>query len=544
MAQVIPDGWRELSVTGAAQREIETLGVLAAGLPDSYTVFHAVHWTNLERGYAIFGEADFAIVNRAGDILIIEQKSGFVTETPEGLVKTYAGKTKSVPAQMARTRDALLAKLKVRLNSQDIHLDTLLYCPDHRVKYPHAAGLNPERIIDASRRDRLVPLIQSILPEGEANDRASEVYKFLRGIIQLETDVSALMGRARAMVTRVSGGLAHWARQLDIHPYRLRVSGTAGSGKTQLALAEYSDALGDRRRPLYVCYNRPLADHFDAIVPAGGLVCTFHMLCDLRVRAAGEIPNFDAANSFERLVDRAAELPLTDDFMFDTVIVDEGQDFPEAWRDQVLRHARNDARILWLEDPMQNLYSRAPVQLPGWVGLRAQSNFRSPREVVRMLQSILPEKLSIEAVSPFDSEDVEFLTYQDPADMLQKVKEAIRLCYSAGYRKEDVAIVSYCGREHSHLMIHHQLGSNTLRSFTGNYDLFGHPMYSEGDLLMETVYRFKGQSAPAVIFTEIDFETLDDKAVRKIFVGATRATMKLVMVLSERSAKQLLARLG
>jgi superfamily I DNA and RNA helicase len=93
-------------------------------------------------------------------------------------------------------------------------------------------------------------------------------------------------------------------------------------------------------------------------------------------------------------------------------------------------------------------------------------------------------------------------------------------------------------------MRHDKLGSNTLRSFTGRYDLLGHPVYSEGDLLLETVYRFKGQAAPAVIFTEIDFETLDEKAVRKLFVGATRATMKLVMVISERAAKELMARLG
>ena len=40
MARIIPDGWRELSVTGAAQREIETLALLADGLPDDYSVYH------------------------------------------------------------------------------------------------------------------------------------------------------------------------------------------------------------------------------------------------------------------------------------------------------------------------------------------------------------------------------------------------------------------------------------------------------------------------------------------------------------------------
>ena len=41
-----------------------------------------------------------------------------------------------------------------------------------------------------------------------------------------------------------------------------------------------------------------------------------------------------------------------------------------------------------------------------------------------------------------------------------------------------------------------------------------------------------------------DFEELDDKAIRKLFVGATRAMMKLVLVLSETSAARLLAALN
>ena len=42
------------------------------------------------------------------------------------------------------------------------------------------------------------------------------------------------------------------------------------------------------------------------------------------------------------------------------------------------------------------------------------------------------------------------------------------------------------------------------------------------------MFRFKGQSSPAVVFTEIDFETLDENAMRRIFVGATRASLKAV----------------
>jgi hypothetical protein len=82
-----------------------------------------------------------------------------------------------------------------------------------------------------------------------------------------------------------------------------------------------------------------------------------------------------------------------------------------------------------------------------------------------------------------------------------------------------------------------------LKSFTGAYDLFGNPVFREGGLLAESVYRFKGQSAPALIFTEIDFEDMTDLVLRKLFVGMTRARLKLVLVMSDRASLQLLDRM-
>ena len=58
------------------------------------------------------------------------------------------------------------------------------------------------------------------------------------------------------------------------------------------------------------------------------------------------------------------------------------------------------------------------------------------------------------------------------------------------------------------------------------------------------MYRFKGQSAPALIFTEIDFEELDEQTLRKLFVGMTRARLKLVLVMSERASLQIVDRMS
>lgn len=544
MAKVFPDGWRELEASGAAQREIETLGVLAAALPDDYTIYHSVHWTCLEQGFSIYGDVDFAVVNRAGDLLFIEQKSGFLNEGADGLMKRQSGRSVQVAAEISRVLHVLGGRLAARLGEARVRLEYLFYCPDYHIRESQSAGLEAARIVDASRRDRLAALIREVLPAGEDAERALTVHRFLRDVIRLEPDVSALIGQARTMITRVAGGLAHWARQLDFQPFRLRVEGTAGSGKTQLALAEYRAAIEAGKRPLYLCYNRPLADQFNRVAPEGGLALTFHALCDRVLQAAGRTPDFGRADAFERLVEEAAALPPGEAFTFDVLIVDEGQDFSERWRDLALRHAAPQARILWLEDPLQNLYGRSPVVLPGWVSLRADSNFRSPRAVVRMLRELMPGNAAIEAASPIATSEVSFLVYQDGAQMPERVKEAIRLCYSEGFRKEDLAIVSWRGRENSQLIHLERLGANTLKHFTGAYDLLGEALYTDGDVLVESVYRFKGQSAPAVILAEVDFEELDERALRKLFVGATRAMLKLVIVLSARADAQIRSRLG
>ncbi|MES2757387.1 MAG: ATP-binding domain-containing protein [Pseudomonadota bacterium] len=543
MAHLHPAGWREMSVTGAAAREIETLAYLEASLADTpYSIYHGVHWTNVEKGFSAYGEIDFIVVAPNGRMLLIEQKSGFLTETPEGLVKSYHGKARNVRNQILRAIDGLTR----RFGDGPLSVDYLLYCPDYHVRDPHLAGIDPRHIIDADAKHRLADVIRETLPITAPDDQFEKVARFLGDTLSLRPDPSAMIGSAQQMVTRLSGGLATWARRLEFAPYRLRVVGTAGSGKTQLALAEYSAAIDAGLRPLYVCYNRPLADHIERLVPAGGRVATFHMLGDAFMRARGESPDYGSGAIWSEMETVLATADLPETWKYDVLIVDEGQDFSIVWRDILLRMLKDGGRAIWLEDPTQNLYGRDMVPLPGWVTLHSHTNYRSPRQIVDMLAAIGSARQPVEAASPFEGADIEVLAYAegDLDAMIAQTKHAITLCLAAGFARHDIAIASFRGREKSALLGLDTLGdAHTLKSFTGEYDLFGNPVFREGGLLAESVYRFKGQSAPAVIFTEIDFEEIDELTFRKLFVGMTRARLKLVLVLSERAAAQLLERI-
>ena len=544
MAHIHPTGWQEMSVTGTAAREIETLSYLEATLADlPYRVYHGVHWTNVEKGFSVYGEIDFILVAPNGRLLLIEQKSGFLSETADGLIRNYEGKPRKVANHIMRSIKGLTERF-----GSELSIDYLLYCPDYTVRNPNQAGIDPRHIIDASNKGKLAQVIRETLPVDGAppGDKFDKVTRFLSNMLSLRPDPSSMIGNAAGLVARLSGGLSTWARRLEFAPFRLHVKGTAGSGKTQLALAEYSDAIDAGLKPLYVCYNRPLADHIEKLVPAGGRVTSFHMLSDAFARAQGQIPDYAAPDVWDRIEARMTASELPPEWRYDVLIVDEGQDFSPAWRDILLRMLEPEGRAIWLEDPNQNLYGREPVPLPGWVTLHSDTNYRSPRQIIDMLTSIGAVREPVEAGSPFRGADIEELTYPDGDTdaMLAQTRRAVTSCLAAGFARHDIAIASFRGRDNSVLLHLDQLSdAHTLKSFTGEYDLFGTPEYRPGGLLAETVYRFKGQSAPAIIFTEIDFERIDDRVLRKLFVGMTRARLKLVLVLSERAEQQLLDRM-
>jgi hypothetical protein len=537
MPRILPTDWRAAPAKGAAAREIETLALLEAGLPAGYTVIHGVHWSRTRGPMTVVGEIDFVIVAPDARVLLIEQKSGLLEETPEGLIKRYAmGQVKHVGLQLDRTVAGLRTRLGTAIRDHAVELELLLYCPDHHVRDRNRAGLAAERIVDHPQRDQLARRILQILPAGEPSPvLVRRLVDFFAGILDLVPDTGALIGQAENLVTRVAGGLAHWARRLHLEPFRLNVRAAAGSGKTLLAQAIMADATRAGRRVRYVCYNRPLADHVAGGAPPGTQVASFHQGCEARLKAHGASIDFSGAGAFEELVRRAAQLPARPQDQVDELIVDEGQDFEADWAQMLFSTVAPGGRIWWLEDPLQRLYERSPPNLDGWARIEDRQNYRSPRRLQDYLNLLLAPDDQVVPAGPFEGEAPVFLGYADTPALFERTRRALTLALAAGFRRQDIVLISYSGRERSRLHGMDAVGNVPLRSFQGGYDMLGMPSYSEGEVLLETVFRFKGRAAPCVILTEVDFEELDARALRRLYVGMSRATLQLYVVASTRA---------
>ena len=537
VAKIFPSDWKSLDARGVLGRQIETLKLLEGALPKRYTVYHGVHWTRVAQGGSVFDGIDFVVISPAGRIVLIEQQVGLLSETSDGLVKLRAEQKKSVPIMLGRAAASLAARLTQAFGEASFAIEEMLYCPDYLVRDPSIAGVPPDRIVDASRRDQLPALLRQLAPVEEAPlPSQPRLHRFFCDLLELVPDAAALRDRRAEWVTRLSQGLATWGMAIEMEPHRVRVIGTAGSGKTQLALRILERARERGQRALYLCYNRPLADHIGEIAPAEATVLTYHQLCGRAVADDGEATNFSSPTVFKDLERRFASVTQSAVAPFDVLVIDEGQDFAAEWVAPLFRQANQHAAIWWLEDPLQNLYQREAVPLPGFVTLRAPSNYRSPRDIVMLLKAVLGEDVGFDAASPFESAEIALASYNNKDELIEETKRAITQALQAGFSRSDIALVSFRGREQSLLAGLESLGPHRLRTSTGAYDLLGNPVFSEGDVMFESLYRFKGQSAACVILTELDFDEIDTRVARKLFVAATRASMQLMMVASSSAA--------
>jgi len=72
MARILPSDISDLSLSLGETAELRTLELLRSKLSAKYTIYHSVHWVRDGSQRTIFGEADFVIVNQAGDVLVVD----------------------------------------------------------------------------------------------------------------------------------------------------------------------------------------------------------------------------------------------------------------------------------------------------------------------------------------------------------------------------------------------------------------------------------------------------------------------------------------
>lgn len=412
MARFIPEVAAEDIVHDSERIVYEAL----RGLPTGFVVLHSFPWLRPDRDFAgeplREGEADFVILHPERGLLVLEVKGG----RPELVGRKWSrgGRELRDPFDQARrSRYALIDAIEERTRKR-IHRG--LFAHGDVVVFPHArfvgtlpVNSDPRVLIDAPDISTLPAQIENAFKAWArrethlAPSQFSELLDSLMPKLRLLRCAGAEIHAEHHRIVQIT--LDQRATLLGLlENERVLVEGTAGSGKTLLAL-EFALTLADRgERVLFLCYNRHLcawlqeqAKHDPRANRVGAMleISTFHA-CARRSAQRAHV-DFDVPSTGEQtfwddevplIMEQALEVLRARGHAetFDAVVVDEAQDFAPDWWVTIesLSRAGQAGRLYAFLDMNQSLRGTAklpPVPLPA--RFRLTTNCRNTKAIAR-----------------------------------------------------------------------------------------------------------------------------------------------------------------
>lgn len=523
MGQLVPEDFPLQTLKNDEERVV--VEALCDGLSDSWYVLPSVGLLD----YRDF-EIDVVLVHPRNGVYIVEVK-GHQLRIADGIWRDNRGPLSPQPMEQARSNAFTLRDFLRNLSPDLKNLEV-----DYTIAFPNTAeirgGLPPnldrkhlmlsddllmaDEAIDNLTHSRW----QSLFPEGAAE----RVVKALRPDAVFDTDPTAAERRAHRRLENICANQVRALERLDANR-RVCVTGGAGTGKTRLALGWARRAIVNGHRTLVTCYNDPLGD-----------VIRERMVDSDLLRIG---PFLRMARTFEGMPpidepDDAGHAWWTNDLVghlianwhliterFDTIVVDEAQDFSPAWLALLEQLLDEDGpqHMFMVADTEQDLFHRSftlPSDRDGWTRCELVNNCRNTFGIARLLRQRLNGAAA--PVGGPESAEIEWVEAHDYATATDGVEWAINRLLGRGLAPESIFVATVSQATRDALIERLGLVRWEDRKSTGDDET--------ARIVCETVRRAKGLEFDHVILVA-PTERFDQ---RLIYVGVGRAVIGLTVV--------------
>jgi hypothetical protein len=482
-------------------------------------------------------EVDFVVAIEGAGIVCLEIKGGEVWHNGETWRQIRGGREFTIePVRQAREACYALrdfVEKDPRWTQRRLRWDHVVVLPNTEVDEHFGLPDCPRwKVIDRNDLPSLVDRLREILLKQELERPVLS----REGIDELAT---ALNGRGLPQRDVVSRALAnedaadalteHQAVILDAIRLlnRVEVRGGAGSGKTFLAVEQARRLARKGQRVALVCYSHGLASYLERITaawPRGqrpAYVGEFHAL---GVQWGAPVGPDEALRTDETVQFWEHDLPLQMASLaeqlepgqrFDAVVVDEAQDFADAWWDPLLAALRDSVEggLFVFSDEGQRVFNRhgsPPVPL---VPLILDHNLRNTRQIANAFQ-------------PLVDHPMRFLGGEGPAvtfipcsrdEAMGVGDDQIDQLLEQGWRPEDLALLTTGSR-------HPEQTERQRDGHAAYWDSF----WDTDQVFYGHVLGFKGLERRCVVVVVNDTGKFE-RSRERLYVGLSRARDQLVV---------------
>lgn len=343
------------------------------------------------------------------------------------------------------------------------------------------------------------------------------------------------------------------------------IHGVAGSGKTMILnyRAEYLAQTNPAGKPiLMLCYNEPLGVKLGASIHAKRLgqrvhTAHFHRWCRQQlITFRQELPDSALsgealfADMVQRVID-AVEDGRIPNGQYHAILIDEGHDFAPEWLQLLTRMVDPETQsLLLLYDDAQSIYQKRRQNFSfKSVGIQAQGrstvlkiNYRNTKQILRAASLLAADLLtahdsgedSIPTIAPVgcgrDGPEPLVIAKPTVRELAEQVTAWLEQTHAEGFAWGDMAVLcrNWRGMDDCAQALKRKKIPHQVRRGTGQFSPNGNHVH------ILTLHASKGLEFPvvAVVTASAHQDPEEDdpqENARLLYVGATRATQKLVL---------------
>lgn len=572
MARMIPDIDPETIVNNPGERDMYI--ALRDQLPAEWVVRYHLPACFLDGLQLTECEADFIVVIPKQGLIFVEVKSseGFECEKGQWFRIDRAGARyplrKNPFFQATHTKHAVVERIARKLGNRKEEFPGLY---GHCVAYPRAKivgrlcpSQEPQIILTyrdmAHIKDKLDETIRLWGPAAKAASFTPQVQAAVVDILKDECQLMPVLAASVDDDERVITDLTEqqWQgfRKLLASP-KVTVRGTAGSGKTMLALwaaqalaDRFEEADGKPGRVLFLCYNRILAKWLENKYAGNAAfrVRSYFSLCrEYLSQSCGGFPvpnDSDEQHQFwtnQAPLDLARELHDADiGEKFDAVIVDEAQDFHKDWWFSIeclLKDPSQGHLYIFLDPRQEGVYGKnADYPTHGMAFVDLDENCRNTKSITRYCGQVVGSEIASFVGAPVGVVPEILSAIGDPGARAAVVRRLVNKFRSDGFTPERMAVLSPWRPSNSSSCLGKitaadgipiALHEKNFEDWLGGKAIWG-----------STIKSFKGLEADCVVITDVPVIGTTGFSISDLYVAASRAKHRLVLIPSSKDAEQ------
>lgn len=505
-------------------------------LSDEWTVIYSLRWVN-DNALSLNqsnGECDFIILNPNYGILILEVKGGTINclngEWTSIDRNNFRNPIKDPEKQVNNSKYEIIDKL--RKEKVYPFVTTAVWFPDvilEKIRLP--LSMPREIIFDMNSFENLEEKIINIYRYRAQKENFNinilslseynKVKQILSPTIKSKISFNLRSEKLNLKYIELNEEQAKCFEQLEDNSF-ISIKGHAGTGKTVLAIKKALKDSKNNKRVLYVCFNTMLFEKVKEESDNQFEVYGIYNFAEeyLRIYHEDYYNQFQEDCDYDKMMDNylktCQENKSNKKMMFDTILVDEGQDFREPWFKSLYNFLNDDGSLYVFYDELQMLYQKFGHNNIDFldIGVRynLKRNMRNTDEICLSSLKVIgldESKIMLKGIRGLQPE---IIFAETKLDINEKLKYVFMDLKKQQIKSDKITTLIVNPKGKVKYMKNIKIYSNSL---------------------VESVRKYKGLENDIIIIPDLNEDFLKDEETKKLlYVAMSRAKVHVILIIN------------